>query len=210
MCKNLPIKQVTNIDKHLVAGKKSLMAIADHYAVEIGVLRTHMVVCLQNKAEPNEDEELLQSQRQLQTIITQFQQDMAEGKHMEFDPETGIDGRGTVDNLIRAMREHRETILTRSKIRTADEIYQGLQANVVGPLINAVTAILIEEGRKTREEIFDITRKTPDVQPKIKQAVDEMLERAADRMGTEAIHEIPERVKALVGAKKTNTGRPVK
>ncbi len=208
MCENLPIKQVSNIDRHLVQGKKSLMAIADHYAVDIGDLRTHMVVCLQNKTEPNEDEELLGSQRQLQAIITQFQQDMAEGKHMEFDPETGIDGRGTVSNLLSAMREHRETILTRSKIRTADEIYQGLQQNVVGPLINALTAIMIEEGRKTREEIFDITRKHSELHPKIKQSVDTMLERAADRMSTEAIHEIPERVKALVGAKKTGTGRP--
>jgi hypothetical protein len=209
VCDTLPLKRVQSIDRHLVAGKKSLMAIAEHYAVDIGDLRLHMVACLQNQQQPNEDGELLQSQRNLQTLITQFQQEIAEGKHLEFDPETGMDGRGTIGNLLSAMREHRETVLARSKIRTAEEVYQGLQENVVGPFINAVTTICIEEGRRTREEIFNITKRQEELHPKIKKAVDDMLERVADRMSSEALHDVPDRVKAVVGAKKQNQGRPV-
>jgi len=202
VCTGLPLKRVASIDRHLAAGKKSLMAIADHYAVDIGDLRHHLVACVHNQAAPSESEELARSQAQLQVLITQFQQDVAEGKHLEFDPEGGMDGRSTINNLLHAMREHRETVLARSKIRTADEVYRDLQANVVGPLISAVTTICIEEGRRTRGEIFDITKRTGELHPKIKTAVDSMLERIADRMSSEALHDIPDRVKAVVGAKK--------
>ena len=208
VCDNLPLKRVRAIDKHLGEGKRSLMAIADRYAVDIADLRMHMTSCIQNQQTPDEDGELLQSQRQLQTLITLFQQEIAEGKHLEFDPESGIDGRATINNLMHAIREHRETVLARGKIRTAEEIYQGLQENVVNPFINTVTTICIEEGRRTREEVYDITKKHEEVHPKIKQAVDDMLSRVADRMSTEALREVPDRVKAVVGAKKSQ-GRPV-
>lgn len=205
-CTQLPAKLRANIDRHLTEDKKSLLEIANHYSVDINDLRQHLVDCVapQEEAVPNEGEELAASQAALQGLICQFQQEVAAGKHMEFDPETGMDGRGVISNLLSTMREHRETIIARSKIRTADEVYQDLQANVVGPLISAVTTICIEEGRRTREEIFDLTKRTEEIHPKIKTAVDEMLGRIADRMSTEALYEIPDRVKAVVGAKKTD------
>lgn len=207
VCDELPIKRVRAIDRHIGEGKRSLMAIANHYGVAIEDLRMHMTSCIQNRLTPDEDEELLQSQRQLQTLITQFQQEIAEGRHLEFDPESGIDGRSTIGNLMHAIREHRETVLARGKIRTAEQIYQDLQTNVVNPFVNAVTTICIEEGRRTREEIFNISKRHEALHPKFKKAIDEMLERVADRMSTEALHEMPDRVKAVVGAKKQQ-GRP--
>jgi len=207
ICAELPLKRVRSIDRHIGEGKRSLMAIADHYGVAIGDLRAHMVNCIQNQLAPNEDEELLQSQRQLQTLITQFQQDIAEGKHTEFDPESGFDGRGTISNLMTAIREHRETVLARGKIRTSEQIYQDLQETVVGPFISVVTTICIEEHRRLREEVFDITKRHEELHAKIKKAVDESLERIADRMSSEALYEMPDRVKAVVGAKKQQ-GRP--
>lgn len=210
VCDELPIKRVRSIDRHLTEGKRSLMAIAEHYAVDAGDLRSHMVNCIQNQQQPNEDGELLQSQRMLQSLICQFQQDVAEGKHTEFDPESGVDGRGILGAMMTAMREHRETVLARGKIRTSEEIYQGLHENVLTPFISTVTTICIEEGRRTREEVFDITKQHEEFHPKVKKAIDEMLERIADRMSTEAMHDAPDRVKAVVGAKKQSGQKQAK
>jgi len=202
ICDKFPLKRVQSIDKHLLDGKRSLMAIADHYQVDMSDLRMHLTTCVQGQMVPSEDAELLQSQQLLQTIILQLQDDVAKGRHLEFDPESGIDGRSIFSNLLQAMREHRETVVTRNKIRTSEEIYSGLQENVLTPFISTVTKICIDESRKTRDELFGITKHHEDLHPKIKKAIDEMLERIADRMSTEAVSDAPERVKAVLDAKK--------
>lgn len=198
VCDTLPIKRVRVINRHLQEGKKSLLAIAKHYKVDPGELRNHMVGCLQNNVQ--DDEELARSQRQITAIITQLQEDIANGEHLRSDED--YDGGHLMRSYLSAMREHRETILARQKLRTPDEVYQDLRENVVDPLINAMIAICIDESRRLREEVFSLTQNSSAQHPKIKKSVDEMLERVADRMSTEAIHDIPSKVRAVVGKQK--------
>ena len=202
----LPKARVQAINKHISEGKRSLMAIAERYKVEVADLREHMVACTEEPT--SEAEALQQAQRQLSALIASFQDDISAGRHYEFDQEAGIDGRGVINHYITAMREQRETILAIHKLRTSDEVFNDLQDNVVGPLISAVTAITVQESKRLREEIFDLTKSLPDQHPRIATAVNAFLERVADRMADEALHDIPEKVKAIVTNKKSNPRTP--
>lgn len=202
ICETVGIKMVKTIDRHLQEGKRSLLAIANRYDVDVGDLRLHMTNCVENRGQPQEANELVESQRLLRSLIVQCQNDIAGGKHLEFDPESGQDGRGLINQIAQLIREHREIVLAKNKIRTSEAIYQDLTEVVVGPLINALIQICTDEARRLREEMFDLTKSSQDQHPKIKKAVDEMLERVADRMAGEALHDIQDKVKAVAGQKK--------
>lgn len=200
LCESVPLKRLKHIDRHLKSGEKSLMAIADRYGVDIGELRRHLVQCVDGPVAPQADQELEGSLGQLRAIITQFQQDIADGQHLRFNPEDGIDGRSTVTQMIAAMREFRETVLALQRIRTADAIYKDLRETVVDPMIHAVVQICTDEARRLRDELFDLTKGSSDQHhAKIKAAVDESLLRIGDRMGTEALQDIADKVKAVAG-----------
>lgn len=201
ICEQVGINQVKKIDHYLKEGKRSLLAIASRFDVDVGDLRLHMTNCLENNGAPQEANELAESQHLLRSLIVQLQNDIAAGKHTEFNPESGEDGRGLINQLAQLIREHREIVLAKNKIRTSEAIYNDLSEVVIGPLINALVQICTDEARRLREEIFDLTRVTPEHHPKIKKAVDDMLERVADRMASEALHDIQDKVKAVAGQK---------
>jgi hypothetical protein len=199
ICDDLSPKRVKNIDRHLLAGKKSLSKIAKHYHVEEEALQRHLQ-CIENV--PVEDEELERNQRLLTVMVNQFQQDINAGRHYEFDPENGIDGRGVINHMLATLREHRETVSARAKLRSPDVLYQDLRETVIDPLITAITVILIKEAKCLRDDLFDVTKELPQAHPRIKQAVDEMLTRSADRFASEALGDIREKVSAVVSPKR--------
>jgi hypothetical protein len=207
ICTQVSIKRRKSIDKHLQEGKRSLSAIADHYNVDVKDLQQHFSTCIEEQTGSG-IQELVRTQRNLASLIETFQADIAAGKQYEYDPESGIDGRGVINHLITAMREQRETIVALHRLRNADEIYDEIMKNVVNPLIHAMTAITIEETKRLLDEIFDLTRKTPDQHPRIKKAVDEFLGRVGDRMSDEPTNDIPEKIQAAVGRKKAPGGTP--
>ena len=88
--------------------------------------------------------------------------------------------------------------------RWHDEVFRELQQVVVGPLIRAIVQICTDEVSRLRTELFDLTKTAPEHHPKIRKAIDEALERIGDRMSNEAMHDIADKVKAVVGQK---TGR---
>jgi len=204
VCDKLPLKRVKSIDKHLLAGKKSLMAIAEHYAVDIGDLRLHLSNCVKKDPVSQPSGELETNLQYLRTLITQFHQDIADGRHLRFNPEDGIDGRSIVNQTATLMREFRQTVETLERIRSADAIYDDLRETVVDPLINGTVQILIEEGRRLRDELYDLTKATPEHHVRIKTSVDNALTRMAERMTSEAIHDIPEKVRAVAGQRNQN------
>ena len=205
LCDSLPLEQVQLINSSIREGAKSLQQLAQEYHLSIDALRTHMVVCREETLD--ERHLFLEAQRMLSGFIAQFQKEIAEGKQYEFSQEDGIDGRSVIQNLVTMVREQRETIMARNKLRSADEVYTELQTNVVGPLISTVTALMIAEGRRLREELFAITKAAPMTHPRIKAAIDDMLERSADRFVNEALIDIEEKVHAVAGTKKKASRR---
>jgi hypothetical protein len=198
ICDEVSPKRVRNIDRRLRAGKQSIQKIAERYHVEVTALQRHLQ-CLQEV--PAEDQELQRTQHQLTALIAQFQQDIQAGEHYKFDPEAGIDGRGIINQMIAAMREHRETILARKKLRSSDELYRDLRDTVVDPMINALTVILVTEAKRLRDDLFDVTKEYANTHPRIKHAVDEMLQRTADRFTSEALNDIQEKVVSVTTRK---------
>lgn len=200
VCDNLPLEQVQKINNSIRGGKQSLQQLAEEYHVSVDALRTHIVNC--NEEMLDEQQVLLGNQRMLSGFIAQFQQEIVDGKQYKFDQENGIDGRSVVQHFVTMLREQRETIMARNKLRSSDEVYAALQANVVGPLISTVTAIMISEGHRLREELFSITKAVDETHPRIKKVMDEMLERAADRFKTEALADVEQKVQAAAGSRK--------
>ena len=207
VCDGLPLEQVHKINDAIRGGKQSLQQLAQEYHLSVDALRMHMVTCRDEMLD--EQNLLLEAQRMLSGFITQFQQDIAEGKQYEFSQEDGVDGRSVIQNFVTMVREQRETIMARNKLRSTDEVYVDLKTNVISPLISTVTALMIAEVRRLREELFAITKAFPEVHPRITLAINEMLERAADRFDSEALTDIEEKVHAVAGSKKKGTGRRV-
>lgn len=207
VCTQVSLKRLKSINKHLEEGKRSVASIAEHYNLDVKDLQNHFSECVGVPSGSSVDE-LVRAQRSLATIIETFQEDIAAGKQYEYDPESGVDGRGVVNQLISAMREQRETIVAQHRLRNSDDVYNDLLENVVSPLIHAMAAITIDETRKLLEEIFDLTRNTPEQHPRIKKAVDEFLGRVGDRMQDETTQDIYEKVKAALGQKKTTGSTP--
>lgn len=207
VCDELPPKQVRSINRHLRAGKKTIKQIAKHYHIETEDLQVHLN-CIGEVLD--EDQELQRTQHQLTRLIEQFQHDVNAGRHLEFDPESGVDGRGVIRDLLSAMREHRETVLARKRLRSSDELYQDLRAIIVDPLINGITVILVNEAKRLREDLFDVTKHLQDdrLPARIKQAIDEMLTRAADRFVSDALQDIQQKVQAVATAKAKRPATP--
>lgn len=208
ICDSLAPKRVRTINRHLKAGKKTPLEIAHHYKLDYDALRAHQRNCLQQTT--GEHEDLERTRRSLSALICRFQDEIAHGNHRQVPDEDGEgpDGRYIVNNMLAAMRELRETILAINKLRTSEEVYHDLEANIVSPMVLAVTAICVDECRRLRASIFDLTRDTPKLQPQVKEAVDEMLRRLADRMNTEILHDMPEKVRAIVDKKPKRRAAP--
>lgn len=200
VCDELPPKQVRSINRHLRAGKKSAKQIARHYHVDVDDIQTHLS-CIGEVVD--EEQELLRSQRQLTLLIEKFQQDVNAGRHTDFDPEAGVDGRGLIRDMLSAMRELRETIMARQRLRSPDELYKDLRESVVDPLISGLTVILVNEAKQLREELFDVTKHLSDdrLPARIKQAIDDMLTRTADRFVSDALQDMQQKVLAVTSSK---------
>lgn len=203
VCTNVSLKRLKSINKHLEEGKRSISAIAEHYNLEVVDLQNHLLQCIGTQ-EGGGLSELHRTQRRLSSLIETFQEDIANGRQYEYDPENGVDGRGVINHLITAMREQRETIVAMHRLRSSEEVYEGIMQNVVGPLINAMAAITVEESKRLLDEVFDLTRGTPDQHPRIKKAVDEFLSRVGDRMTEEPTRDIREKVSAVIDQKGSN------
>jgi hypothetical protein len=201
ICTDVPIKRLKSIDRHIKAGKKTIREIAEHYDLDIETLRKHARQCVQSEA--LDDSELIdRSIRELRWLLDQFKSDIECGKHLEVDDASGTDGRSLVAYFVNASRELREAIVARKKLRSSDETLAALTTTVLNPFIEATVSIATQESRRLRDDLFALV-KDENAHHRIKIMIDEMLARMADRIGTEAMEDLPAKVEAAVGTSRS-------
>jgi DNA-binding MarR family transcriptional regulator len=201
ICENLPPAAIKKLNKHVKAGKHSVAKIARHFKVLPEDVTAHLS-CLENAND--ETQELLRSQEALASLIQKLRAEIDDESGDSYDAldEGGNDRGEMIRNYLAAMRESREITMALSRLRSGEEMYRDLRETVVDPLVRGLTKVLVDEGKRLRDELFDIAKHDQTQHPRIKQAIDEMLIRAADQFSSETLRDLYEKVQNVVSKRK--------
>jgi hypothetical protein len=207
VCNKLAVKDLRRLDAALKTGDLPLLGLAQQFGLEVAEIDLHRKSCVEDEVVDgfghlaNMVRRLSNLSETVEEQITNPPVRMTAGSGDDSgNPYDEDKPRGpAITDLVAILRETRETIVALRRLQSVDDAVVGLTRNVVGPLVASATTICVEELRRLREAMFPLVQHQ--YQPRVKESVDTALERIAARLKAESMHDLREKVEAVLQSK---------
>jgi hypothetical protein len=195
VCLRLPVRDLRKLNEAIQDGSLPVAALAQQF----GLLPTEVAAHAKTCVDPDQVDgfgHLADMVRRLSCLSKSIEQDILNGGAVGEDGEP----RGpAITDYVAILRETRETIVALRRLQSVDDAVVGLTRNVVGPLVSSATTICVEEMRRMRETLFPLV--STQHHTRVKETVDTALERIGARLKAESMHDLREKVEAVLQSK---------
>ena len=194
VCRTLPVNVMQSLNEEIAKGERSAVDLGVQYGCEAAHIAQHAAECI-GPAVSDGYSQLTETLGVLRRLMEQFGADVANGKQYEVDNESGIDGRKAVDHYLSVLRETRETVMAMERLRSVDATMNEVMEQVINPLSTWAATFFVEECRRLRDDLHNLTKDDPQLQPRIRKITAELTERLAEGFMVGALQEMPGKMK---------------
>lgn len=199
VCTKLAVKDLRRLDAALKEGSLPLLGLAQQFGLEVVEVDQHRKFCCEADEAVDGFGHLADMVRRLSNLSQSVEEQILNPPaNLSADGEDGPRGPAITD-YVAILRETRETIVALRRLQSVDDAVVGLTRNVVGPLVSSATTICVEELRRLREALFPLV--SHQYHPRVKESVDTALERIGARLKAESMHDLREKVEAVLQSK---------